>query len=172
MRWRVMLVSVVAAVVVIAACGSSSKTASKSSTTASTSTSTPSEITTTSAAASSGATLGAVTNSTIGQQILADSSGRTVYLFMPDGSSKTTTVPSSIRANWPPVKSAAATPTVGAGLDQSKLSVDMQADGTDQVAYGGHLLYTFAGDTAAGDAKGQGLGGVWYVLSPAGTKIG
>jgi predicted lipoprotein with Yx(FWY)xxD motif len=91
---------------------------------------------------------------------------------MPDGSSKTTMVPSSIKANWPPVKSSTATPTVGAGLDGSKVAVDMQADGTDQLAYGGHLLYTFAGDIAAGDAKGQGLGGVWYVLSPAGTRIG
>ena len=172
MRWRLKLASVIAAVVVIAACGSSSKTASKYSTTASTSTSTSSEVTTTTAAAaSSGATLGTATNSTIGQQILVDSSGRTVYLFMPDGSSKTTTVPAAIKANWPPVKSTA-TPTVGAGLDQSKVAADMQADGSDQVAYGGHLLYTFAGDKAAGDAKGQGLGGVWYVLSPAGTKIG
>jgi len=172
MRWRLKLASVIAAVVVIAACGSSSKTASKYSTTASTSTSTSSEsTTTTAAAASSGATLGTATNSTIGQQILVDSSGRTVYLFMPDGSSKTTTVPAAIKANWPPVKSTA-TPTVGAGLDQSKVAADMQADGSDQVAYGGHLLYTFAGDKAAGDAKGQGLGGVWYVLSPAGTKIG
>jgi len=172
MRWRLKLASMIAAVVVIAACGSSSKTASKSSTTPSTSSSTSSEVTTTTAAAaSSGATLATATNSTIGQQILVDSSGRTVYLFMPDGSSKTTTVPAAIRANWPPVKSTA-TPTVGAGLDQSKVAADMQADGSDQVAYGGHLLYTFAGDKAAGDAKGQGLGGVWYVLSPAGTKIG
>jgi predicted lipoprotein with Yx(FWY)xxD motif len=172
MRWRLKLASVIAAVVVIAACGSSSKTASKYSTTASTSTSTSSEsTTTTAAAASSGATLGTATNSTIGQQILVDSSGRTVYLFMPDGSSKTTTVPAAIKANWPPVKSTA-TPTVGAGLDQSKIAADTQADGSDQVAYGGHLLYTFAGDKAAGDAKGQGLGGFWYVLSPAGTKIG
>jgi predicted lipoprotein with Yx(FWY)xxD motif len=171
MRWRLKLASVIAAVVVIAACGSSSKTASKSSTTPSTSTSSSSESTTTAAAASSGATLGTATNSTIGQQILVDSSGRTVYLFMPDGSSKTTTVPAAIKANWPPVKSTA-TPTVGAGLDQSKIAGDVQADGSDQVAYGGYLLYTFAGDKAAGDASGQGLGGVWYVLSAAGTKIG
>jgi len=171
MRWRLKLASMIAAVVVIAACGSSSKTASKYSTTPSTSTSSSSESTTTAAAASSGATLATATNSTIGQQILVDSSGRTVYLFMPDGSSKTTTVPAAIKANWPPVKSTA-TPTVGAGLDQSMIAADMQADGSDQVAYGGHLLYTFAGDKAAGDAKGQGLGGVWYVLSPAGTKIG
>ena len=171
MRWRLKLASMIAAVVVIAACGSSSKTASKYSTTPSTSTSSSSESTTTAAAASSGATLATATNSTIGQQILVDSSGRTVYLFMPDGSSKTTTVPAAIRANWPPVKSTA-TPTVGAGLDPSKVAADMQTDGSDQVAYGGHLLYTFAGDKAAGDAKGQGLGGVWYVLSPAGTKIG
>jgi predicted lipoprotein with Yx(FWY)xxD motif len=95
----------------------------------------------------------------------------TVYLFMPDGTSKTSTVPAGIKANWPPVK-ASGTPTAGSGLDQSKLTVNMQADGTDQVAYGGHLLYTFVGDKAAGDANGQGLGSVWFVVSPAGNKVG
>ncbi len=46
-----------------------------------------------------------------------------------------------------------------------------QADGTQQLAYNGHLLYLFVGDKAAGDANGQGLGGIWYVLSASGAQI-
>ena len=59
----------------------------------------------------------------------------------------------------------------GDGVDSSKLSTAMQADGTQQAVYNGHLLYTFAQDTATGDAKGEGLGSSWYVLSPAGDEI-
>jgi predicted lipoprotein with Yx(FWY)xxD motif len=159
----------VAASVVLAACGSSSKKASNSTTTVS-----PANPTTTVASgapAAGGATLAAATNSKLGKQIVVDSAGNTVYLFVPDGTSKTSTVPSAVKANWPAVKGPSAAPTVGAGLDQSKVAVNMQADGTDQVSYGGHLLYTFSGDKAPGDANGQGLGGNWYVLSPAGDKI-
>ena len=39
-----------------------------------------------------------------------------------------------------------------------------------QVTYNGHLLYTFISDVAPGDAKGQGLGDVWYVVTPAGER--
>jgi predicted lipoprotein with Yx(FWY)xxD motif len=41
-----------------------------------------------------------------------------------------------------------------------------------QVAYNGHLLYTFLNDVAPGDAKGQDLGDAWYVVSPAGDQVG
>ena len=39
-----------------------------------------------------------------------------------------------------------------------------------QVAYNGHLLYTFVGDKAAGDANGQGLGNIWFAVSASGDK--
>lgn len=54
------------------------------------------------------------------------------------------------------------------------LTVAMNANG-DQVAYNGHLLYTFAGDKAKGDATGEGLqafGGVWKVATPSLTAGG
>ena len=35
----------------------------------------------------------------------------------------------------------------------------------------GHPLYFFAGDTAAGQSNGQGLGGKWYVLDSEGNPI-
>jgi predicted lipoprotein with Yx(FWY)xxD motif len=111
------------------------------------------------------------TNAKIGQQVLVNATGKTVYLFMPDGSSATSKVPAAIKANWPAV-TASGVPSAGAGLDQAKLAVEPQPDGTQQVSYGGHLLYAFVGDSAPGDANGQGLGGVWFAVSPAGTKVG
>lgn len=89
---------------------------------------------------------------------------------MPDGSSKTSKVPAAIKTAWPPV-TASGTPNVGMGLDQANLVLQPQPDGTKQVAYNGHLLYTFQADAAPGSAAGERLGGVWFVLSPAGAKV-
>jgi predicted lipoprotein with Yx(FWY)xxD motif len=61
--------------------------------------------------------------------------------------------------------------TVSSDLDASKAGTSTQSDGTTQVTYNGHLLYLFVGDTAPGDSNGQGLGGVWFLLSPDGEKI-
>jgi predicted lipoprotein with Yx(FWY)xxD motif len=120
--------------------------------------------------ASSAATLGLASNAKIGQQILVDSAGRTVYLFVPDGAATASRVPAAIKVIWPPVTSPGS-PAAGPGLDQGKISVAVQSDGTRQVAYNGHLLYTFARDTAPGQANGQGAAGIWYVLSADGTRI-
>ena len=155
-----------------AACSSSSKSSVAASTSA-VPTSAPSTAAPTTAApttTSSAATLALAANAKVGQQIVVDSAGRTVYLFVPDGASTASRVPAAIKAIWPPVTSSGS-PTAGAGLDQSKVTVEVQSDGTRQVAYNGHLLYTFARDTAPGDAHGQGLAGIWYVLSAAGTRI-
>ena len=175
---RRLLIAMTVALVALAAAGCSS---SKSSVAASTSaaptsaapTSAPSTAAPTTAApstASSASTLGLASNAKVGQQILVDSTGHTVYLFVPDGASTASRVPAAIKALWPPVTSSGS-PTAGAGLDQGKVAVEVQSDGTRQVAYNGHLLYTFARDTAPGDAHGQGLAGIWYVLSAAGTRI-
>ena len=45
-----------------------------------------------------------------------------------------------------------------------------QPNGVQQVAYNGHLLYTFVADTKPGDAAGQGLGGVWFAVLATGDK--
>jgi hypothetical protein len=54
------------------------------------------------------------------------------------------------------------------------LGSDKDPDGGRVVTYAGWPLYTYSGDSAAGQANGQGLntyGGRWYVLSPGGTAI-
>ena len=152
-----------------AAAGSTSAAAtSAASTTESASTT---EGASTSAAAAADATVATADNATIGQPILVNAAGMTIYLFVPDGTATTSAVPEGIKANWPPVV-ADGTPVAGDGVDASKLTVAPQPDGTMQVAYNGHLLYTFLNDTAPGQANGQDLGDAWYVVSPAGDQVG
>jgi len=43
-----------------------------------------------------------------------------------------------------------------------------------QVTYGQWPLYTFSGDTGAGQANGQGIksfGGVWHPVAPSGQPV-
>ena len=57
---------------------------------------------------------------------------------------------------------------------RARLGTTRRSDGRTEITYAGHPLYTYAGDTRAGDVKGQGLdqfGAKWYVLAPSGRKI-
>src|SRR5262249_59870979 len=92
-------------------------------------------------------------------------------LLVPDGTGTQSTVPEQCKPNWPPV-TATGSPTVASGLDARKVGVQTQADGTRQVTYNGHLLYTFIMDKKPGDANGQGLGpNNWFVLDTNGHAI-
>jgi predicted lipoprotein with Yx(FWY)xxD motif len=104
--------------------------------------------------------------------ILVDSQGRTVYMFGAD-SGTTSACTGACAAAWPPVQ-AMGTPTAGNGANATLVSTTSRSDGTTQVTYNGHPLYTYAGDSAQGQTNGQGLddyGAGWYVLSAAGSKI-
>ena len=59
----------------------------------------------------------------------------------------------------------------GDGIDASKLGITTRKDGSVQVTYNGWPLYYYDKDKAPGDATGQGVGGVWYVVSAAGEQI-
>jgi hypothetical protein len=61
--------------------------------------------------------------------------------------------------------------TGGEGIDVALLGTTEHPVGDDQVTYNGWPLYRFAGDAAAGDTNGQGQGGAWYVLDPAGNAV-
>jgi predicted lipoprotein with Yx(FWY)xxD motif len=65
-------------------------------------------------------------------------------------------------------------PTAGSGAQAKLLGTTKRSDGTTQVTYAGHPLYTFAGDTGAGQLNGQGsngFGALWWAVSPAGATI-
>jgi predicted lipoprotein with Yx(FWY)xxD motif len=115
------------------------------------------------------ATVG-VESSSLGK-ILEDAQGRTLYLFQADKGTKSACF-GPCATNWPPLRSA--NPTVGSGANASMIGTTKRSDGQAQVTYNGHPLYTFKGDSSAGDTSGQGIkafGGLWYVVSPAGQQV-
>jgi predicted lipoprotein with Yx(FWY)xxD motif len=104
-------------------------------------------------------------------QVLVDSSGRTVYLFLGDKGTTSSCNSAPCVQYWPPVLTNGA-PQAGAGLNASLLGTTTRADGTTQVTYAGHPLYRFISDKKAGDVTGQGInafGAPWYVVSPSGA---
>ncbi len=112
-----------------------------------------------------GATVQAVNNATYGQ-ILADSSGMTLYLLTQD-SPTFSACSGSCASLWPPL-TVTGTPTLAAGLSGT-LTTLKRADGTLQVEYNGMPLYTFAGDNKPGDVNGECAQGVWFVVKAGET---
>lgn len=118
----------------------------------------------------SNATVSVVNTST--GPILANSQGRTLYLFTAD-TGTTSTCTGACATNWPPL-TVSGKPTAGKGVDSSLLGTTQRSDGGTEVTYNGHPLYTYSGDTAAGQATGQNLtafGAKWYVVGAAGTPM-
>lgn len=102
---------------------------------------------------------------------LVDGNGRTLYLFTNDTqNSGASACSGDCLTAWPPLLSQGA-PIAGTGVDATLLSTITRDDGTLQVAYNGWPLYYYADDMAAGDAMGQGVNSVWYLVSPTGEAI-
>ncbi|MFV0132433.1 SCO0930 family lipoprotein [Streptomyces sp. HMX87] len=102
-------------------------------------------------------------------ELVTDGAGRTLYRFDQD----TAKPPKSncdgdCATAWPPV--AADDAAAGEGIDPELLGEVTRADGTKQLTIGGWPAYRYAKDTAAGEVKGQGVGGEWYALAPDGKK--
>ena len=148
-----------------AACGSSGSTVGSSAT----STSRTAAPTTTAAVTS--ATVDLARSPQYGV-ILADASGRTLYMLTADTPTSSACATACI-AHWPPV-TATGGPTAGTGVTAALLGTITRSDGAHQVTYAGHQLYTFARDTAAGQVNGQRItafGGTWYVLGATGQPV-
>jgi predicted lipoprotein with Yx(FWY)xxD motif len=104
-------------------------------------------------------------------QALVDGAGRSLYLFTNDTqNSGTSSCTGECLVEWPPLFTDG-DPVAGEGVDEALLGTITLPDGTSQVTYNGWPLYYFHEDTAAGDANGQGVGGVWFLVSPTGEMI-
>src|ERR1700749_3832423 len=120
---------------------------------------------TSSSPASSGSAL--KTTQISGVTVLTSAKGFTLYWFVPDTSTKSN-CNGSCATYWPPMKGPA---TAGTGVT-GKLGTITRADGSTQATYNGHPLYTYVGDKAPGQAKGNGLnlsGGLWYEMTVSGS---
>jgi predicted lipoprotein with Yx(FWY)xxD motif len=120
----------------------------------------------------SGAAAAAVvlTGSTAHGTVLTDSAGKTLYHFTPDGTGAPTCT-GGCSSLWPALTVPAGTAHVmgATGVSASNLGTVARADGTLQVTYKGMPLYTYTGDSKAGDANGQGFGGIWFVVTASGA---
>jgi predicted lipoprotein with Yx(FWY)xxD motif len=153
------LAVLLAATIVVAACGSG-----YNSTTAASSTS--------SAAGGSATAVGLDNNADLGE-ILVDADGRTLYRFLKDDSADESYCNSACAKAWPPLTTKDA-PQAADGVDAGMLTTFKREDGRTQVAYAGHPLYLYAGDSAPGDANGNGLnqyGAEWYALDSSGSDV-
>jgi predicted lipoprotein with Yx(FWY)xxD motif len=142
---------------VVAACGGSTSTGS-------TNTNTP--VPTATATSSSSALIKTATATIQGKSetILTNANGKTLYYFTPD-TATTAACTSACADNWPPLLATGAGAPTSATSLSGKLTTQTTANG-NQVEYNGHLLYTFASDTAPGQTNGQGLFGKWFVATP------
>lgn len=101
----------------------------------------------------------AVTIKGMSEKVLTDAKGMTLYYVNSDTPSSSSCTGGCAQI-WPPLLSTS-TPTSEDKLP-GKLTMVKTANGS-QVAYQGHLLYRYSGDTAKGQTNGQGIAGKWWV---------
>ena len=152
LRMLLAVLAVAATAAVLAACSSSATSSAGSGT---------------SGSSPAAAAAGTVKTATIGGvTVLTNSKGFTLYSFAPD-TSTTSNCNGTCAQNWPPVPG----PVTAAGVTGTFGTIK-RADGSVQATFDGHPLYAFVGDTAPGQAKGNGLnaaGGLWHEVTTSGT---
>jgi predicted lipoprotein with Yx(FWY)xxD motif len=119
-------------------------------------------------AKTSAPTVKASKNAAVGKTIVVDAKGRTLYRLQGDTTSHLLCTSTACVGAWPPltVKSRSTKVRAGNGVN-GKLAVFKRPDGKFQVTLRGLPLYRFSGDSAKGQAKGDGItafGGTWHVV--------
>jgi predicted lipoprotein with Yx(FWY)xxD motif len=165
---------VAAGLTALAACSSTSSSSSSapSSAPATSSAAAPSSASATSSAAAGGGSasgaaaataVGLKTASIGGVTVLTNAKGFALYSFAPDTATKSA-CSGACAAAWPPQKAS--------GTVTSPYTTIKRSDGTTQLVFDGHPLYTYIADTAPGVASGNGVnafGGVWKEVPASGS---
>lgn len=120
-------------------------------------------------AAGGGLTVTSASNSTLGEQIIVDAQGRTLYSLHPETTHHLLCTSSACLAVWPPltVRSSKTMLKAGSGV-HGRLAIVRRKDGKLQVTLNDQPLYRYSGDQGKGEANGQGIhsfGGTWHVLT-------
>ena len=92
---------------------------------------------------------------------------------MPDTPTQTACLNDGCVFQWPPLIKRARSGSARA-LDPSLVGTLRRPDGSIQISYGGHPLYTYNLDVSPGMVTGQAIdqdGGLWYVLNAKGKQI-
>ena len=110
------------------------------------------------------AAAGLKTSNVGGVTVLTNAKGFTLYTFAPD-TSTTSKCNGPCATNWPPVKPGTASGVTG------PFATIKRSDGSTQLTFHGHPLYTFVLDKSPGQAKGNGVnafGGLWHEAPASG----
>jgi predicted lipoprotein with Yx(FWY)xxD motif len=103
--------------------------------------------------------------------VLVDSDGMTLYDFHKDKGTTSSCYGACAKV-WPPLLTEGA-PQVGNGASAAQLGTTERKDGTTQVTYAGHPLYTYVADQKPGEANGNDVddfGAEWYALKGNGEE--
>jgi predicted lipoprotein with Yx(FWY)xxD motif len=119
------------------------------------------------AATASGGTAALKAGKVGGVTVLTNGKGLTVYTFAADTTPGKSSCYGSCAAYWPPVTGS---PSAAAGIPGTFATIT-RTDGTKQVTWNGHPLYTYVGDHGSGTASGNNLninGGLWKEIVVSG----
>ena len=121
------------------------------------------------AGAATGGKAGVAVRSSQYGKVLFTSAGRALYVFEGD-KGKTSHCYGACATSWPPLLTKGAA-LAGTGVDHMLLGTTMRKDGTDQVTYKGHPLYTYSGDAVGkvGCQHIDAFGHLWLVIEPSGA---
>jgi predicted lipoprotein with Yx(FWY)xxD motif len=98
------------------------------------------------------------------ETILTDRDGRALYYSKQDARHQVSCTGDCTDV-WRPLIFNGKEPVIASTKLPGKLTTDKTVNG-NQVAYNGHYLYTFAGDSTPSDIQGQGRDDQWYVATP------
>jgi predicted lipoprotein with Yx(FWY)xxD motif len=107
-----------------------------------------------------------VATTTLGP-VLVDSSGYTLYYFLPQRGGVASACDSTCLATWPPLP-ASSSQTKTAALPGS-LGAIVIPGGQREVTYNGWPLHRYSGDSAPGQTNGNGILNMWFAATPSTT---
>jgi predicted lipoprotein with Yx(FWY)xxD motif len=101
--------------------------------------------------------------------LLANGSGMTLYVYVEDLLTKAPSACTGDCANdWPPALVSGKV-KVPRGI-VGHIGITVRSNGTHQLTMDGRPLYTFAGDRSRGDIRGNGVGNIWWAMTPTGLS--
>jgi predicted lipoprotein with Yx(FWY)xxD motif len=105
-------------------------------------------------------------------RVLVNAKGHTLYLFKKDKNGKSSCT-GNCATFWPPLLRHGKL-TAGSGVKKSLLGTTRRSNGSLQVTYNKHPLYTYTVDKKAGQTHGEGIlafGAKWYAVSAKGNAV-
>jgi predicted lipoprotein with Yx(FWY)xxD motif len=99
-----------------------------------------------------------------GKTYLVTPDGYSLYTFDQDSPGQSA-CNGNCAGTWPPFSVGSLTVDGGEGVS-GVFGTITRSDGTAQVTYNDAPIYMYAGDAAAGDTNGDGIGDVWHLAAP------